>query len=548
MRARRPGGDRQTTIFGDPGQAGAGVLRAPPGAWRPPTPTVLALLAVPLVALTVVVALLAVRFLRPASHGDGATARVVGVTLPGQGPADHPGGDRALAVVTTPPGARLAVDGHPVTGTQTPATVPLVAGEHLLAITAAGFQPLTFPVTIPAAGATPRLDLTLTPERPAATPWLVPVPGFLASDLVPLDDGRLLTIGRPVSSPDDYEVWQTDVVGRPRRLGPGRLPGPVAVSPDGHTLAYLARDPGEAPATSQFRQLLLAPSGLDVPADDPAPAGIPRLSFPVPPRGQVGLGDQEWLVDARFTPDGGALVILTQRATAGKLSAARVLRLPLDRADTPPRELATFAGGVRPDSLVCSPSGRTCAAITAQGSATATVAVVGTDPDRPFLRTVPLVATTDARPPLAWSPDERQLAYPTLADPNDGVGEVVLGLLDLERPDPARLLGGAARTIAPAWLAEGPPDGRLLGLTLGASADAGTRLRAVGTAGREATTSQVLDLSSSRPAVATWDLAHRRLILGYPGPTNSRAFFVVRLDPVTGGGTTTPRATPGGVR
>jgi hypothetical protein len=547
MRARRPGGERKTTIFGGPTPTGAGRAGRAAGNGHPPAPALLVLLATVTVALTVGVAILAVRSLRPAPRAGGGTGGA-GLALPGRGPATHTGGDRAIAVVTTPPGARLAIDGHPVAGAQTPATIALDAGEHLLAVDAPGFQSLTFPVAIPAVGATPRLDLALTPDRPSVVPWPVPVPGFLPSDLVPLDDGRLLTIGRPVGSPDDYEVWQTDVVGRPRRLGPGRLPGRVAVSPDGRTLAYLARDADEPPATSRFRALLLAPSQIDAPADTPAPVGVRRLAFPVPPRGQAGLGDQEWLVDARFTPDGAALVVLTQRAAGGKLSTARALRLPLDRADAPPRELAAFSGGVQPGSLVCAPSGRTCAAIAAQGAATATVALVGTDPDRPFLRTVPLVATTDARPPLAWSPDERQIAYPTLADPNDGSGEIVLGLLDLERPDPARPLPGAARTIAPAWLAEGPPDGRLLGLALGRSFDDGVRLRAVGTGGREATTSQTLDLPSSRPIAATWDLAHRRLILGYPGPTNSHTFFVVRLDPVPGAGSPTPRATPGGTR
>src|SRR4051794_37833389 len=254
--------------------------------------------------------------------------------------------DAALAVVSTPTGAIVEVDGH-LHG-HTPARVPLPAGEHRLTLRRASYADAVYTVQV-APGQTAALAAELWLQTPIVQRLCPTFPGSTITDARFLADGRLAYI---VTLPgDERQLWLLDERGGARRLGPAEGHGSVVAAPDGARVAYLAHGGGADFADGRLDELWLAAS------DDEG--GDRRYVLP---------SAAERLVDLSWAPTGQYLLLVSREQRPDGSVRARLRGLPL--ANGEPRQLLSLPGEIVPSSYTWSPDGAQVAFLTRVGQLT----------------------------------------------------------------------------------------------------------------------------------------------------------------------------------
>ncbi len=409
-----------------------------------------------------------------------------------------------LFVSTTPPGARVLIDGQQV-GT-TPSTLDVAPGPHDLTLSAPHAIDDTEHVDLGPAGAT--LDVVLWRDRPVIRYLRPALPGALLADALFLDDGQLaLSLLLPGGERQAWTLAPEDHFAL-HRLGELAPRAPLAVRPDGQDVAYLARDELTDGSGGLFLDRDRATSVWLVPAS-PSAAASQRL-WVVPTQ-------EEALVDLVWAPDGRHLLLVARQGADSSATRTSVRSLDIDTGVA--TDLASLPSEIVPGSYVWSPDGHSVAFIvhTAQLAAVCLLSDAGAfrylgDLGHDGLAGPPVA-------PVAWAPEGLdRLVYGALLRQAPGTGTSALGqqpvgLYLVEPPDVlGRQLGGDAG-LAPLWR----PDGRLLvvGITGGtAGATPAFHLRSLETHGA------VQDLATlDLPAPGTtsygvrWDLPHARALV-----------------------------------
>src|SRR5581483_9511498 len=157
----------------------------------------------------------------------------------GQAQPSATAGGATLQIDATPAGAVIELDGQE--RGRVPADLSVAPGDHLLTVRRPGFLDAAQRLTVPA-GVTRTATLELWTQAPRLLAVRPAFPGAAVSSVDFLGDGRIaLAVTLPPG--DERQLWLLDGDGDLRRFGPPAARGTISASPDGATVAYLARGP-----------------------------------------------------------------------------------------------------------------------------------------------------------------------------------------------------------------------------------------------------------------------------------------------------------------
>ncbi len=416
-----------------------------------------------------------------------------------------------LAVISSPAGASVLIDGH--SQETTPATVALPLGPHQVVIQGADAIPESRDIKLPADGAS--VSVPLWRAHPLVHTLKPALPGAAIADATFLDDGRL---GLIISLPgDERQAWTLDPAHHfaVDRLGSVAPTAPLAIRPDGQAVAFLhsstaTRDTG---SSDHLAELWLASF-----ADHDGHA-VWALTEP-----------SEELVDLAWSPDSRHLLLIGRQHPG--LGAARTSLRWLDTAANDAPLLALLPSEVVPGSAVWRADGRAVAFLVHTASLTA---VSTLDDAGGFRYLGDLGHDGLAGPPVApvaWGPDGR-VAYSAIRPQDASTSANPLGFstaaVGLFLADPTASPGQPVAGdigLAPFWR----PDGRLFVAGLGTDRAGGLRLRALDSQSQIA---DVATLDVPTPNATgyglRWDASRQRalLVTNQATANGSHDFFLI---------------------
>lgn len=414
-----------------------------------------------------------------------------------------------LQVRSDPAGALVEIDGQE--RGRSPLSLSVAPGTHNVRLSQAGFFDTTYSIHAGAPdGAT--LSSTLWRQTPRLLPLRPTFPGATIAGVTFLADGRLaLTVALPPGN--DRQLWLLDERGTLQRFGPPTAKGALTVSPDGARAAYLL--PGASTGLDETRLDEVWVTGQD------GQRGERRFALP-------GEARSERLLDLSWAPDSRHLLVAIREQLASGGARARLrwldLGTPVDQPDAG-REILSLPSDVVSGSFLWSPDGRHVAFLAQAGQLTA-LCLLGIE-DAQFLYLADLSSDGTGRlsfPPVAWSPDGRDLLYAApsgTSAPSSGwlfgtqpQPALFVSIMGAEGAAPGRRLGDASGNY-PIWrtdnsrytLAHYGANGPL---TL-RSLDPGDHTRDLGD----------LPLKASASYAVLWDAARAQAVVAVPGGAGS---------------------------
>jgi len=281
-----------------------------------------------------------------------------------------------LRVDSDPANAHVIIDGRE--RGVTPLVVQVTPGLHAVGLKHPDALDELRRVDVTEDGA--ELDVNLWRRRPTSVRLRPPYPGSTIADASFLGDGRIaLIVTLPErASNGTIGAWREAWLLDPRTGAVNRFETPgfaaprsqtVAVSPDGHLVAYLQQSPGtsmEGPAAAnRLNEIWVASANGD--------ALIRAFTLPPVTRpATYGSAEVEQLIGLAWAPDGRRLLVATRMGEPinGPVRG-RLLVLDVTRDDTgsPPVELVTMPASAVPGSYSWAPNGRWVAFLARAASA-----------------------------------------------------------------------------------------------------------------------------------------------------------------------------------
>ncbi|MCW5848982.1 MAG: PEGA domain-containing protein [Anaerolineae bacterium] len=424
----------------------------------------------------------------------GVTTLSIGVLLVArQHSQTDAAGTATLVITSAPSSARVEVDGRG--RGETPTVLPVSPAPHRVTLRREGYAPVSYSIQATAAQTTTlHADLWLqTPHVQRLRPTF---PGALITHVAFLHDGRVaLTLFIPAG--DEHQVWVVDAQGETQRVGPQDVHGPLALSRDGESVAYLAQANSKAAQRDVLDEVWLARRG--------EPRGARLYSLPA-------SADGESLVDLAWAPDGQGLLLVGRRPVAGKGVRTRLAWLNPTTGEA--KDLVTLPSEVLLGSYQWQPGGEWVALLTRVEQTVSLVLLNVKTADFRYL--ADLTWDTEAFLPLtpaAWSPDGSRLLYAAPVQERPGPSGWLFGgkptptlfLAPLTRPVGQRL--GDSTGQFPAWR----EDGQVLAFAQ-AKSNAPLTLRAVESDGQGHDLGDI-PLKVTGDYAARWDVAHAQAIL-----------------------------------
>lgn len=418
-----------------------------------------------------------------------------------------------VVVSSTPTAATVLVDG--TEHGRTPARLSLLPGEHRIL--------LQHPAAIaaeaslsPRTGQTLRLDIPLWWRTPTATPLRPPFPGTTLTGATFLLNSRL---AMKVTLPgNDYQLWRRDRGGQSDQLGPADAPGPLALAPDGETVAFLApASTGGTTGNDRAPLVSVWTSGAD--------GAAAKRRYQLPEDGDARFVDLSWAAD------GAHLLLISQNRLPGGVVRTHLLWLDLARGSI--RPLLELPSDVVPGSLLWSPTGDHVALLT-RANSLISLCLLGISP--PSFRYLADLNSGDASPtpfpPLAWSPDGRQAVYAAPVEaPGRGLGNLLFGrhtanaLFRTAVSDTQSVRLGNGFGGAPTWR----PDGSILALVPTTEAS-GLAWETVDPASGRAQVQGSAGLPDGGTLGIRWDPSHRQALLARSTNSGSVAYWLLSFD------------------
>lgn len=353
-----------------------------------------------------------------------------------------PNGPTGMIVVTsTPPGARIEIDGT-LSG-RTPVTVRVTTGEHQVSLSDDRYLPASDNVRIEREQTTTvRLDLWR--RTPVVRELHPSFPGASIVGARFLRDGRIAVV-EALPPGNAYQLWVLEQSGTMRQVGPHQTPGRLALDPTGQQIAYVT--------SSQSGTL------GDARLDEVQITGVGGAS--VSQRYQIQLGNNEELSDLSWAPDAEHLLVVAQRQVPGNADDSRFFGIDRERHTT--RELASIPSTVVPDSFTWSPDARRVAFLTRTGSLISLCFLDVTIRDGFTYLTDLAHNAEDPLPfaPIAWSPTGQRLLYAAPASTSTGPTGWLFGgkpsdaLFQAAVTKPFGERVGSAVGQAPVWRGDG---------------------------------------------------------------------------------------------
>lgn len=427
-------------------------------------------------------------------------------------PEDPAVATATLSVASEPPGATIVLDGR--ARGRTPATLRVTPGPHRLALQRDDAIGASRQVEVPPAGSA--LSETHWRRQPDVLRLRPTYPGASIAAASFLRDGRVaLALALPPG--DERQAWLFDPTTTAwTRVGPRAARTALAVAPDGGQVAFLSPAAETAGERARVDTLWLI--------DAAGGAPTPRYTLPAE-------APNERLADVTWAPDGAHLLLAVRVQVPG--GPARTRLLWLDRADGAPRELVLLPSEVVPGSAAWSPDGARLALLARTDRAVA-LCLLDVDAGAAFRYLADVERSAFAAPlpfpPVAWSPDGRQLLYAAPSTGGSGgwpfQGGPTAGLfrVDLDRPAPERL--GEAQGRAPVWRSDGTI------LTLARSEGERLAVRTVAPDGGSTQDVAALPLRAGGQYAARWEAAHARALIatrGGDGAAGETAYWLVRF-------------------
>jgi len=421
-----------------------------------------------------------------------------------------------LLVSSVPNGALVQIDGHD--HGRTPARVTVSPGQHRVTFT--NPHAMVARITVRAAsGDTVDVTGTLWLQTPTVQRLKPPFPGASVADATFLADGSVaLAVTLPSGS--DHELWVQATQGTLQPLGPAMTHGPMAVTPDGTQVAYLA------PATPTTTSFAASDQQLSTVWTVPSTGGTALLRYALPPANQ-----DDHLTDLSWAPDGKHLLLVARQQAA---SSTRTRLLWLDVAQHRVQPLVTLPSRVVPGSFQWSPRGEQVALLT-QASSLVSLCLLTTTP--PSFRYLVDLSHDDSSPvpypPVSWSPDGASVAFtaPTtttssqlggaLFGPQTSTGLFLNSTVDTESQRVGTVTGRA-----PLWR----DDGRILTLTrtdgrgplvVQATDHLGLHTEALGT----------IPIPGTGIPAVRWDQVHGQALVALRHESTTPDFWLVRFTP-----------------
>jgi hypothetical protein len=421
--------------------------------------------------------------------GVAAIAVIVKVALTGAAASDHePVG--TMDVRSVPEGARVTVDLRDVG--QTPVQISIGAGSHTVAIGDERYLPAEEQVTF-VPNQVSAVSLELWRRSPSVTPLRPSLPGATITSADFLADGTIV-LGELVPSGQDQQIRLLDWHGATTQLGPSDSPGPLALAPDGKTIAAVVASDPQSTGQAGPEEILVSGSTGD------SPARRYRLADP-------GAGQP---TDLTWAPDQRQIVVTVREQ--GQVVRTRILRLDLERGNV--SELITLPANVVHDSFAWSPNARDVAFLTRTASLLSLCVLDTTRPDA--IAYLADVGRADANPlsfpPIAWSADGQHLVYAApVTSPSNPTGWLfgakpvtALYQASLTQPIGKRVTG--IDGMAPVWRA----DGTIMVVVPGHAGALDLRERAADGATRAVGT---IPVNVPGSFAIRWDVRHERAIV-----------------------------------
>lgn len=423
-----------------------------------------------------------------------------------------------LQVGSVPAGATIEVDGRD--RGRAPAILSAEPGEHGVKLRLEGYFDADYRVVVDPDQVT-TLEGELWLRSPQAEPLRPAFPGASIADAGFLADGQIaLTVVLPPS--DERQLWLLDGKGGIRRFGPPEMRGPVAISSDGAQVAYVRQGQSSGIRSgvveARFDEVWVSKRDGEY--------GERRYALP-PEAHDQGLVDLVW------APDGKHLYVVVYRRLLGGGQRTRLLWLDVARSDA--RELVTLPSEVIAGSYLWSSDGQIVVFLTRAGQLTS-LCLVSTSGEFRYLADL----SRDAGfaipfPPLAWSPDGRQLVY--AAPPQDRLNQTGW-LFGPKATTALSITDGSGTSAKRREMAEGQSpvwrsDGLIFALVRPKS-DKPLVLRAVESDG-SARDLGALPVQPAASHAARWDVAHAQALIASAssntfGPAQ-REYWLVRFRP-----------------
>ena len=410
----------------------------------------------------------------------------------------------SISITSMPGGVAVLIDGKTV-GT-TPANLTIVAGQHQVTLRRPDLMAVSSALHV-TAGQTLQLDTSLWDRTATITDIRPPFPGSTISKATFLADGRLaLDITLPPGN--DHQLWLRKRDGGMERIGPADAAGPMVVTPDGQTVAYLMpmapASPAQAGTVGGQRLTTVWTVGAD--------GHGATLRHVLPPSAR-----STQLTDLAWAPDGAHLLLVGARQDSS--TGARNELLWRDPIQGTARTLLNLPTTIVPGSYLWSPEGDRLALLTRAGALQSLCLVGVQDQSFRYLADLqPTGSTPLLFPPLAWSPDSHRAVYAAgVPSTPTTLGGWRLGDHSASGLFTTEVAGATSRRLgtiladAPVWRA----DGSVLAL-VHANGSVTRSVAAVDVTSGLATPVGTLPLSSGSPAAVRWDAVHAQALIAQP--------------------------------
>jgi hypothetical protein len=413
-----------------------------------------------------------------------------------------------LQITSDPIGSTVQFDGH-MRG-RTPLTLSVPIGPHTVGLRHPGDIPIRLTVHVDA-NQPVRLRAPLWRSTPSVQPLHTPFPGTGIEGVDFLANGDVVLLVKPAGN-GGCSLWRRQSDGAMQQLGPGLSPGRIMARPDALAVAYLTSQSG---GTGGAQPLALT-TLWTARADGSGPVRRYTLS-------SAQSGEQ--LTDLSWSPDGTSLLTVARQTTA---NGVRDRLFWIDPHVGTAQPVADLPTAVVPGSVLWGPDGATVALPTQTGSVVSLcLANVRT---RAFRYLADLGQPDPAAlpfPPLAWSPDGRQIVYAAgMQERGSGLGGLLLGNHMVDALFTAGAQAGEGRRLdagtatAPVWRASGDilACTRTHGaLTLDQFQAPTGRVPAVG----------VIPVTPASPFAVRWDAGHAQALLIQHGERGFAGWLLV---------------------
>ncbi len=409
-----------------------------------------------------------------------------------------------ISIASMPSGVAVLIDGKKAG--RTPESFPVVAGQHQVTLQHPDLMEASSVLHI-AAGQTLQLDTILWNRTARVTDIRPPFPGSTISKATFLADGRLaLDVTLPPGN--DHQLWLRARDGGLERIGPAGTTGPLVVTPDGQTVAYLMPMAPASPSqdgTSGGKRLTTV---WTVGADGHGAT----LRYVLPPSAR-----STQLTDLAWAPDGAHLLLVG--AGQDFSGGTRNELLWRDPVQGTVRTLLNLPATIVPGSYLWNPDGDRLALLTRVGPLQSLCLVGVQDRSFRYLADLQSAGSTPLLfPPLAWSPDGRRAVYAAgVPSTPTTLGGWLLGDHTASGLFTTEVAGATSRRLgtiladAPVWRA----DGSVLAL-VHANGSVTRSVAAVDVTSGLATPVGTLPLSSGSPAAVRWDAVHAQALIAQP--------------------------------